>query len=229
MIDYDSLKKQAALNAVEFVQSGMVLGLGTGSTTLFAIQEIGNRLKTGALQKIIGIPSSQNTEKHAQKYGVPLTTFAENHHLDLTIDGADEVDNELNMIKGGGGALLREKVLAQNSSRLIIIVDESKMSTQIGSLWPVPVEVIPFARYPIEAYLRSLGAKTKIRKNKNNDIYLTDQKNIIIDCWFGPIFYPQDLAKKLKAKAGIVEHGLFLGLATDIIVAGLKGIHHIET
>jgi len=229
MNDSDSLKKLVALNAVDYIESGMVLGLGTGSTIYYALEEIGRRIQDGKLENIVGIPSSRKTEKLAQKFGVPLATFDEHHLLDLTIDGADEVDNELNMIKGGGGALLREKVLAQNSSRLFIIVDESKMSTQIGSLWPVPVEVIPFARRPVEEYLQSLGAKIKIRQDSQGKNFQTDQKNIILDCWFGPIFYPRELAHKLKEKAGIVEHGLFLGLATDVIVAGSKGVHHIET
>lgn len=221
------LKQKAAERAVDFVQSGMVLGLGTGSTTLFALEYIGLRIKTGLLRDIVGIPSSFQTEKNAKELGIPLTNFDEHQEIDLTIDGADEVDPQLNLIKGGGGALLREKILAQSSRRNIIIVDEHKLSPKLGTHWPLPVELIPFAIKPVANYITSLGAKVILRKKNDGSTYTTDQNNFILDCNFGPISNPEELALKLCNRAGIVEHGLFLGLATEVIVATQNGIRHI--
>jgi ribose 5-phosphate isomerase A len=161
------LKQKAAERAVDFVQSGMVLGLGTGSTTRFALEYIGLRIKTGQLRDIVGIPSSFQTEKIAKELGIPLTNFDEHQEIDLTIDGADEVDLHLNLIKGGGGALLREKILAQSSRRNIIIVDEHKLSPKLGTHWPLPVELIPFAIKPVANYITSLGAKIILRKKNH--------------------------------------------------------------
>ena len=221
------LKQKAAESAVDFVQSGMVLGLGTGSTTRFALEYIGLRIKTGQLRDIVGIPSSFQTEKIAKELGIPLTNFDEHQEIDLTIDGADEVDLHLNLIKGGGGALLREKILAQSSRRNIIIVDEHKLSPKLGTHWPLPVELIPFAIKPVANYITSLGAKIILRKKNDGSTYTTDQNNFILDCNFGPISNPEELALKLCNRAGIVEHGLFLGLATEVIVATENGIRHI--
>ena len=221
------LKQKAAESAVDFVQSGMVLGLGTGSTTRFALEYIGLRIKTGQLRDIVGIPSSFQTEKIAKELGIPLTNFDEHQEIDLTIDGADEVDLHLNLIKGGGGALLREKILAQSSRRNIIIVDEHKLSPKLGTHWPLPVELIPFAIKPVANYITSLGAKIILRKKNDGSTYTTDQNNFILDCNFGPISNPEELALKLCNRAGIVEHGLFLGLATEVIVATEHGIRHI--
>jgi ribose 5-phosphate isomerase A len=222
------LKQKAAEHAVELVQSGMVLGLGTGSTTRFALEYIGVRIKNGQLQEIVGIPSSLPTENIAKQLGIPLTTFDEHQELDLTIDGADEVDPQLNLIKGGGGALLREKILAQSSRRNIIIVDENKLSPKLGTHWPLPVEVIPFALKTVANYIASLGAKVILRRKNDGSTYTTDQNNFILDCNFGPISNPDELALKLGQRAGIVEHGLFLGLATEVIVATESGIRHLK-
>ena len=221
--DLSTFKRNAAERAVESIQSGMVLGLGTGSTTRFALEFIGQGIKTGKLKDIVGIPSSLQTENQAKEFGIPLSTFDEHPEIDLTIDGADEVDPRLNLIKGGGGALLREKVLAQASLQNIIIVDESKLSSQLGTHWPVPVEVIPFAWQPEANYLTSLGANVVLRK-KADVIFTTDQDNLILDCGFGPIPDLKELAAKMNWRAGIVEHGLFLDLATEVIVAGEDGI-----
>jgi ribose 5-phosphate isomerase A len=227
MEDQIVLKKKAAARAIEFVQSGMVVGLGTGSTTGFALGLIGEAIKAGRFTDIAGIPSSLQTEKLANELGIPLTTFDKHAEIDLTIDGADEVDPQLNLIKGGGGALLREKVLAQVSHRNIIIVDEGKLSPQIGTHWPVPIEVIPFA-WPVEArYLTSLGATVTLRKKRDGSPFTTDQDNFILDSDFGPITHGRELANQASQRAGIVEHGLFLGLATDVIVAGKDGIRHL--
>ncbi|MGH7802432.1 MAG: ribose 5-phosphate isomerase A [Thermodesulfobacteriota bacterium] len=222
------LKQKAAERAVDLVQSSMVLGLGTGSTTRFALEYIGLRIKTGQLRDIVGIPSSLQTEKIAKELGIPLTSFDEHQEIDLTIDGADEVDLHLNLIKGGGGALLREKILAQSSRRNIIIVDEHKFSPKLGTHCPLPVELIPFANKPVANYITSLGAKVILRKKNDGSTYTTDQNNFILDCNFGPISNPEELALKLSTRAGIVEHGLFLGLATEVIVATENGIQHLK-
>jgi ribose 5-phosphate isomerase A len=223
----DELKRQAAYSAAEYVESGMVIGLGTGSTTRFALERIGELLAQGALRDIVGIPSSRQTEKVAHERGIPLTSFDMHPKIDLTIDGADEIDPSLNLIKGGGGALLREKVLAQASNRNIIIVDEGKLSPQLGTLWALPVEVIPFALRTEEDYLKSLGSTVE-RRQDARDLFLTDENNVILDARFGPISNPEDLAVQLNGRAGIVEHGLFIGLATEVIVAGEEGVRHLK-
>ncbi|NIS39164.1 ribose-5-phosphate isomerase RpiA [Candidatus Saccharibacteria bacterium] len=224
----DPLKQQAAYKAAERIESGMVIGLGTGSTTEFAIKRIGEFLKKGKLNNIVGISSSVRSEKLAQSLSIPLTTFDKDPQIDITIDGADEVDSDLNLIKGGGGALLREKVLAQASKINIIIVDESKLSPALGTHWALPVEVIDFARQPAQSYLESLGATVEPRTNHDGTPFRTDQNNIILDANFGPIENPGQLAERLNQRAAIVENGLFLGLATEIIVAGEKGIRHLR-
>jgi ribose 5-phosphate isomerase A len=220
-------KRKAAERAVEFLKSGMVVGLGTGSTTGFALEFIGHEIESGRLNDIMGIPSSLQTEKLANGFAITLTALEQHPQIDITIDGADEVDPQLNLIKGGGGALLREKVLAQASHRNVIIVDESKFSPQLGTRWPVPIEVIPFA-WKVEAnYLKSLGAHVTLRKKNDEDIFTTDQDNFILDCDFGPIENADHLANQISQRAGILEHGLFLGLTTDVIVAGKDGVRHL--
>lgn len=224
----DQLKQQAACRAAEYVQSGMILGLGTGSTTRFALERIAELLKQGQLENILGIPSSLQTEAIARSLGIPLTSFDAHTGIDLTIDGADEVDPQLNLIKGGGGALLREKVLAQASHRNIIIVDDGKLSPKLGTKWPLPVEVVPFALGVEMKFLQSLGARVSLRTNSGGSPYRTDQGNAILDADFGPIADPAALAQQLNQRAGIVEQGLFLGLATEVIVAGENGIRHLK-
>jgi ribose 5-phosphate isomerase A len=224
----DRLKKEAGQAVVDFIESGMVLGLGTGSTTSYALEEIGRRTKSGKLRDIVGIPSSIQTEKIARELGISLATFDEFQEIDLTIDGADEVDPELNLIKGGGGALLREKILAQASKRNIIIVDESKLSPRLGTHWPVPIEVIPFAWKLVEKFLTSLGGEVTLRINDDGNPYTTDQDNFILDTKFGPISDLEGLASNLSNKAGIVEYGLFLGTASEVIVAGANGIRFLR-
>lgn len=224
----DQLKQQAAYRAVEEVRSGMILGLGTGSTTRFALERIAELLKQGQLKNILGIPSSLQTEAIARSLGIPLTSFDTHTEIDVTIDGADEVDPDLNLIKGGGGALLREKVLAQASRRNIIIVDEGKLSSRLGTRCALPVEVIPFAIGVERKFLQTLGAKVAVRKNSGGSPYRTDQGNAILDATFGPIADPAALAQQLNQRAGIVEQGLFLGLATEVIVAGKNGISQLK-
>ena len=197
----------------------MILGLGHGSTAIFAVRRIAELLRTGLLQDILGVACSLQVEEEAQQLGIPLTTLDDHPGIDLTIDGADEVDPELNLIKGGGGALLREKVVAQASRREIIVVDDSKLSPALGTLWPVPVEVVPFGWLSQVDFLRSLGAEVVQRQSDAGTPFYTDQGNIVLDCNFGPIAQPAELAASMGKRAGIVEHGLFLGLATEVIVA----------
>ncbi len=217
-MDLNKLKNKAAVEAVKNVESGMVLGLGTGLTANFAIREISRLLKEGSLKDIVGIPSSNQSEKLALELGIPLITFEQKSEIDLNIDGADEVDPDLNLIKGGGGALLREKIIAQSSTRNIIVVDEQKMSQKLGTKWAVPVEIIEFSYKPVAKYLEDLGAEVTLRKNQNGETFKTDQGNIIVDCNFGQIENLGELNKALNSKAGIVEHGLFIGITDEVII-----------
>ncbi len=253
----DLLKKLAAEKAVEEISSGMIVGLGTGSTVQFALEKISSKIKNGELKNVRCIPSSVRTEVEAIKLGIPLIGFDEavkmrgkenvksetekekpNENLnnekslhrfpfpvsrlaliDLTIDGADECDEKLNLIKGGGGALLREKILAQASKRLVIIIDESKLSKHLGAKWSVPIEVIQFAASVEQKYLESLGAKVVRRKNAEGKDYVTDENNFILDADFGEIKNVSELSTLLNQRAGIVEHGLFIGMTSELICA----------
>jgi ribose 5-phosphate isomerase A len=224
--DTHELKKRAAERAVELIESGMVVGLGHGSTAILAVQRIAKLLKKGKLREVLGVPCSGQVTEAARNLGIPLTTLEEHPSIDLTIDGADEVDGNLDLIKGGGGALLREKIVAQASRREVIVVDESKLSHALGTQRALPVEVIFFGWQSQALYLESLGATVILRKDDNQKRFMTDQGNLILDCNFGPIADIESLAKALNARAGIVEHGLFLGLATDLVVAHAKGVYH---
>ncbi|MDF1591501.1 MAG: ribose-5-phosphate isomerase RpiA [Desulfobacterales bacterium] len=224
----NKLKQAAAYRAVELVKSGMVLGLGTGSTFRFALERLADLLNRKRLENIQGIASSFATEKMAKSLGFPLTTFAIHPKIDLTIDGADEIDPDLNMIKGAGGALLKEKILQQVSRRVVIIADENKLSPRLGTHGPLPVEVIPFACRIEEIFLQSLGASVSLRMDVDGSPYRTDQSNLILDAHFGPISAPKNLAVLLNERAGVVEHGLFLDTTSDVIIAGTKGIKHLR-
>lgn len=226
MSDRDELKQAASERAVDFAESGMVLGLGTGTTTVFAIRRIGALVQSGELQNVLGIPTSRAGAELAREAGITLTTLAEHPVIDLTIDGADEVDPELNLIKGGGGALLHEKIVAQASLREVIVVDGAKLSPQLGSHHALPVEVVQFAWRTEEEYLADLGAEVNVRRGADNDVYVTDEGNWILDCTFPPIADPARLSAQLSRRAGVVEHGLFLGLATDLVVASAEGVEH---
>lgn len=228
MATQDELKQRAAFRAVDFVESGMVLGLGTGSTVKFALERIAERIQTAGLQNIVGIPSSDRTEKLARQLGIPLGDLETHPAIDLTIDGADEVDPDLNLIKGGGGALLLEKILAQASRRNIIIVDASKLASELGTKWAVPVEVVALARRTEQDFLESIGGSVTLRIKENGTPFLTNQRNLILDAHFGPIANPSELASRLNERAGIVEHGLFIGLASDVIVAAKDDIRHLQ-
>jgi ribose 5-phosphate isomerase A len=226
--DRDALKKLAGEKAVEYVESGMVVGLGYGSTAIHALRLIGELIRRGELEGIQAIPTADLIAEEARRAEIPLTSLEEHPRIDVTIDGADEVDPELNLIKGGGGALLREKIVAQASTLNIIVVDEQKLSPVLGTNFDLPVEIIPFGRRPLEEYLRSLGAEPKVRTKTNGKPFITDNGNYILDCHFGTINDPFALSAELKNKAGIVEHGLFLDLASEVIIAAGDGIRSLK-
>jgi ribose 5-phosphate isomerase A len=222
------LKRMAAERAVEFIEPGMVVGLGSGSTAEFAVQCIGELVRAGQLRGILAIPTSTQVERLAREAGIPLTTLDAHPGIDLTIDGADEVDPRLDLIKGLGGALLREKLVAQASRREIIVVDESKLVRHLGEHAPVPAEVIRFAWRAQVPFLESLGAQPVLRLDPAGQPFVTDEGNFILDCHFGPLADPRALASALDARPGIAEHGLFLGMATDVIVASAEGTRHLR-
>jgi ribose 5-phosphate isomerase A len=222
----EAQKQAAGELAAGWVESGMVVGLGTGSTAVHAIRAIGARIESGELREVVGIPTSRASEAEAIVRNLPLTTLAEHPVVDLTIDGADEVDAALDLIKGAGGALWREKVVAQASVREVIVVDHTKPSPQLGTRAALPVEVSQFGWRPEAEYLDDLGADVTVRRGADGAEYVTDEGNWILDCAFGPIADAARLAARLDRRAGVVEHGLFLGLATDLLVAGPDGVEH---
>ncbi len=223
----ETLKVMAAAAAVELVQPGMVIGLGFGSTAAHATRLIGERLASGVLRDIVGVPCAEGTAVLARDLGIPLTTLDEVSEVDLTIDGADEVDPQMALIKGGGGALLREKMVAQASRRVAIIVDESKLSPVLGTRFALPVEVVDFGHRATARWLETQGGSVRLRLRTDGQPFRTDQGNLILDWAYGPIADPAALAARLAARAGIVEHGLFVGLATDLFVAGALGVRHL--
>ena len=208
------------------MQSGMKVGLGTGSTAIFATRRVAELLRGGQLHDIAGFATSKATADEATRLGIPLMPDELPHDLDVTIDGADEFDDGLNLIKGGGGALLREKIVAQASRRVVIVVDETKLSPKLGTHWPVPVEVLTFGWRSQARFLESLGATIAVRLDESGRQFVTDSGNMILDCRFGPIADASALASVLSARAGIVEHGLFVGLADDVIMASARGVTH---
>jgi ribose 5-phosphate isomerase A len=220
----DILKRGAGEQAVEFVENGMILGLGTGSTVFYALRRLGDRVSQGQLRDIVGVPTSNATARLAHEFGIPLTTLDEHPWLDLTIDGADEVDPDLNLVKGLGGALLREKIVAAASRRLVIVVDDSKLVERLGTRAPLPVEVVPFGWRLQMAYLESLGAQPTLRRIAGNEPYVTDGGHYIIDCQFAGIDDPHTLATALNIQPGIVENGLFLNMVDTVVVGTPEGV-----
>jgi len=208
-------KEVAGRAAAELVRDGDVVGLGTGSTAYFAVVALGERVKAGL--KITGIPTSLQTADLARAAGIPLTTLDEHPEIDITIDGADEIDSKLNLIKGGGGALTREKVIATASKKMVVVADSGKVVAVLGK-FPLPVDVIAFARAVIEKKIVALGGSPKLRCKGDGSPYVTDNGNQILDCSFGKIADPAELARELGSIPGIVEHGLFIGLATVALV-----------
>jgi ribose 5-phosphate isomerase A len=224
----DTLKRAAAEAAVELVQDGMVVGLGTGSTAVFAVEALARRHRQGL--RFVGIPTSERTSAQAAAAGIPLTSFAEHRQIDLTIDGADEVERgTLNLIKGLGGALLREKIVAAASRRLAIIVDGAKLVDQLGTHAPVPVEVVSFGLEATRAALEGLGASAVLRMSPAGEPFVTDSGNRILDCRFGPIAKPARLEKRIRRVVGVVESGLFIGRADPVFVADAAGVHRLDS
>jgi len=212
-------KREAAIEAASRVQSGMIVGLGSGSTAALAVAEIGRRLRAGGIESIVGIPTSVATQRQAADLGIPLTTLEEHPAVDLTIDGADEVDPRGQLIKGLGGALLREKMVATASRRMIVIVDGSKLVDRLGTRAPLPVEVVTFASGAHVGAIRSLGAEPQMRRSAGGEPYRTDEGHYILDCRFPDgIHDPHAVQAALKARPGVVETGLFLDLRPEVIV-----------
>jgi ribose 5-phosphate isomerase A len=230
-VDLDELKRQAAARALEFVQNGMRLGLGTGSTARHFVELLGMRVRDGL--DVIGVPTSEATRQDALRCGIRLTTLDEVDRLDLTVDGADEIDPQLNLIKGGGGALLREKIVASASDRMIVIADDSKWVETLGR-FPLPIEVISFGlgatRRAIEKALADCGAsgELRLRKGRDGHAFVTDSGHWIIDAHLGRIPDAPRLAQSLSCIAGVAEHGLFIGLASVAMLAGGGGIRVVE-
>ncbi|MGA9797394.1 MAG: ribose-5-phosphate isomerase RpiA [Terriglobales bacterium] len=220
----NDLEKEAAARAsLRFVHDGDIVGLGTGSTAAYAVRFLGEKVKAGL--KIRGIPTSVHTQEAATSLGIPLTTLDEVQQIDVTIDGADEVGPQLQLIKGGGGALLREKIVASASRQFVIIADSSKQVPILGK-FPVPVEVIKFAEALVAKKIAAMGAQVKVRVDSSGKKFITDEGNHILDCHFGQIPDPPALARKLETTPGVVEHGLFIGMANIALIG--KGNQVLE-
>jgi ribose 5-phosphate isomerase A len=223
MINRDELKRAAALRAIEEVEDGMVIGLGTGSTAAFVVEGLALRVAQGL--RVVGIPTSERTAAQARRLGISIATFAEHQRLDLTIDGADEVQlGTLDLIKGLGGALLREKIVAAASDRLVIVVDQEKLVEQLGEHTPVPVEVTPFGWQATAVSLARLGCAPERRYTVGEQPYFTDGGNFILDCRFASLADPRELEKSIALTVGTVESGLFVQRSSMVVVASLTGV-----
>jgi ribose 5-phosphate isomerase A len=215
----EAQKDAAAARAVELVLDGMLVGLGTGSTAAWAVRRLGAKVRAGL--RIRGVPTSEATRKLAETEGIPLLSLDDVDHLDLAIDGADEADHALDLIKGGGGALLREKVIASLARRFVVIADASKLVDRLGA-FPLPVEIIPFAKHPVARRIQDLGGKPELRMSPKGGPFVTDNGNWVLDCRFGAIGDAKGLAGKLDGIPGVAEHGLFIGM-TERVILGLPG------
>jgi ribose 5-phosphate isomerase A len=230
-MDPDTQKREAAAGALDFVRPGMRLGLGTGSTARHFVELLGERVRAGL--DVIGVPTSEATRADAERCGVPLTTLDETPELDLTVDGADEIGPDLSLIKGGGGALLREKIVAAASARMVVIADESKFVGMLGR-FPLPIEVVPFGlaatRRAIEAAAAASGCAgpALLRRTRDGHVFVTDGGHWILDASLERIPDPRALAERLVAVPGVVEHGLFIGLAQTAVLAGPNGRRIVE-
>jgi ribose 5-phosphate isomerase A len=220
-------KREAAMAAVAMVEDGMVVGLGTGSTAAFAIDGLIDRVRGGL--RIVGIPTSERSARQAREGGIELTDFAHHNKIDLTIDGADEIARDsLDLIKGLGGALLREKIVAAASGRLVIVADEPKLVSGLGATVPLPIEVVVFGWETTANRLVKLGGRPVLRKAADDAVFHTDGGNVILDCHFGAISDPARLQRELSATIGVVETGLFIGMATTALVATPGGIVRLD-
>jgi len=224
----DELKRATGYRAAEYVRPGMVLGLGSGSTARFATLRVAERVRQGELYDIVAVPTSEETARLAAAEGIPLTTLDERPHIDITIDGADEVDPRLDVIKGLGGFLLREKIVAAATATEIIVVDESKLVQRLGTRSPVPVEVIRFGWLNTRRFLEETGTVRTAVRLAGGSPYITDEGNYIIDCTYEGIDNPVELSQRLNAIPGVVENGLFLGMAKIVVVAAATGVSILE-
>jgi ribose 5-phosphate isomerase A len=221
----EELKRQAAVAALEGIKDGMIVGLGSGSTASHFIRELGARVRAGL--RILGIPSSEDSRRLAEEVGVPLTTLLDHPSIDVTVDGADEVSERLDLTKGLGGALVREKIVAHASQRIVIVVDETKMVDKLGRKAPIPVEVIPLASALVMAQLKRWGGDAKPRE-KDGKVFISDNGNLILDWRYGLVDQPEVLEKQLKALTGVVDSGIFANVASLVIVAGSTGIRKLQ-
>jgi len=226
MADLERMKQLACQRAAREVQDGMALGLGTGSTVYYFLQELGRMVREG--MRITGVPTSVRTADLATQLAIPLTTLDEQPHLDLAVDGADEVDAHLNLVKGAGGALLREKIIAASADRFIVVVDDSKVVTQLGERYPLPVEVVPFGHTPAIRALEGLGARVTLRRGTDGQTWVSDNGNYILDCHFGPIANPVALQQELLAIPAVVDSGLFLNMTEMAIVGQDEGVRLLQ-
>jgi ribose 5-phosphate isomerase A len=222
----EDLKRLAAEAAARSIESGQRIGLGTGSTARLFLQALGRRLAAGEIRDVVGVPTSRRTAELAQALGIPLASLEEATGLDLAVDGADEVDPQLNLIKGLGGALLREKIVASASRRFIVVVDEGKLVPRLGTRSPLPVEVLPFGWKVASGRIERLGASVVLRAEGGSP-YRTDQANYVLDCGFGPIADAPSLAASLASIPGVLGHGLFVGLATEVLVGAPSGVRRL--
>jgi ribose 5-phosphate isomerase A len=223
------LRRQAAQKALDYVESGMVLGLGTGRTTSYFVEMLGKRIRAGDFHNILGVPTSDATAQRARELDIPLTTLSEHPRLDLAVDGADDVDPQLDLIKGLGRALTREKIVEIRAERFLVIVDESKLVTRLGEKNPLPVEILPFEANAHIHWLNSLGCRAESWYEDDGSPVVTDNGNYLARCWFpGGIPDAYELARSLAEQPGIVEHGLFLDMASMVIVATEKGVRIME-
>jgi ribose 5-phosphate isomerase A len=216
-------KEAAAFAAAQLLQDGMLVGLGSGSTAEITVAAIGRRVQDGL--KIIGVPTSEKTSQLAAALGIPLTTLEDVAHLDLALDGADEIETgSLHLIKGGGGNLLREKLVAAVSARFVIVADERKLSARLGSHSSLPIDVVPFGWKNTAKRLENIGAHAKLRLDPAGKAFVTDGGAYVLDCAFGVIPAPLELQERLNGIVGVIEHGLFLGMASEVIVGGAEGL-----
>lgn len=222
-------RQQSALRALDEVRDGMVLGLGSGRTATHFIDLLGQKYQSGGIKDLRGVPTSEASAARARRWGIPLVSLAAVQELDLAVDGADEVDPALNLIKGLGRALLREKIVEIHARRLLIVVDESKLSPRLGLKCPVPVEIVPFEADVQLRWLNRLASRAEYYREPDGSVIHTDNGNPLALCWFdGGMDNPAEIARQMAERPGIVEHGLFLGMADQVIVAGADGFRILE-
>ncbi len=225
----DELKRMVAAAALEQVRDGITLGLGTGSTTRFFVEMLGQKVQAGELQDIRGVPTSEATASLARAMGIPLVSLDDVSKLDLAVDGADEVAPDLGLIKGLGKALLREKIVEIHAERLVIIVHEAKLSPRLGTLAPLPVEIAPFAAGATVRWLNTLGCRAELWLDEQGQPYVTDNSHYLARCWFEEgIPDPDHLARVLSQRPGVMDHGLFLHMADEVLVASGQGVRSLQ-